>query len=966
MEKGSANGTVTSQDGRFRITVAGKNAVLVISYTGYETKEIHVDNDKPQNIVLALENKGLNEVVVIGYGAQKKASVTGSVASVKGSDIAQSSSANISNAIAGRIPGVIANNRSGRPGDDASTILIRGFNSFGGGTSPLVVVDGVPDRDFTRINPADIENITVLKDAAAAIYGVRSANGVILVTTKRGKTGKPTIQYDGSYGIQQLTRLPEIVNAWQYMTYYNEINPNTYSQADIDKYKAGNDSNYRSTDWINEVFRKNAPQLAHALSVSGGTDNVKYYFSGQYLDQSSNFRNSIEHYKQFNIRSNIDARISRNLKVNLDLAARREDRTYPTYGVNSILHEARSLYPFIPVRWANGSLSAGVSNGRNPVILVTGDPGYDKIKNYVLTPLAGFDLQLPFITRGLSVSGYASFDINLRNEKIFTKPWDAYSYNRTTGEYANQKTSTAITSITQDDRLTYYNTNFIKLAYDRQFGLHNINAFAGYEQTSSNYSQTYAYRKNLLSDQIDQIFTGNAEGQNATGASAQDGRASYLGRLGYNFDNKYLAELSFRYNGSFNFPASNRWGFFPAVSVGWRISEEKFFQEFVPFINQLKIRASWGMMGSDAVAQYLFLTRYQLVTNKNYYTYFGNDYALASSLLLSSTPNTNITWEKQDTRNIGFDATFLNGKLNINADYFRYLRKDILAQRSASIPLYTGMSLPAENIGKSLNRGFDLSVNYNNRKGAFQYNIGINLTYAKSKVLFRDEAANVPEWQKSEGHPIDSWLVYNTNGVYHTKEEIDGSVHLPGAKIGDLWIKDIDGNKSITSNDMVRRFESATPKFVYGINLGASYKGVAVNLLFSGQEKAKQMILSQMQGSLVAPPKWLYDGRSTADNPNAQYPRAFNANDSYNSIYADFWLKNAAFLRLKSVEASYSLPVHLYSRFGFSSMRVYASAYNLLSFDGMKKYGIDPETNNITGVNYPQSRIFRTGINVGL
>ncbi|WP_350340185.1 hypothetical protein [Paraflavitalea speifideaquila] len=333
---------------------------------------------------------------------------------------------------------------------------------------------------------------------------------------------------------------------------------------------------------------------------------------------------------------------------------------------------------------------------------------------------------------------------------------------------------------------------------------------------------------------------------------------------------------------------------------------------------------------------------------------------------MSSTPNPDITWEKQDTRNIGFDATFLEGKLNITADYFRYLRKDILAQRSASIPLYAGMSLPAENIGKSLNRGFDLSAIYNNRKGALQYNIGVNLTYAKSKVLFRDEAANIPAWQKSEGHPIDSWLVYETNGVYHTKEELDGSVHLPGAKIGDLWIKDIDGNNSITSNDRVRKFESATPKLVYGINLGATYKGLGLNILFAGQAMAKQMILSQMQGSLIAPPKWLYDGRTTADNPGGQYPRAFNSNDSYNSIYADFWLRNAAFLRLKSVEISYSLPAQLYSKFGFTNLRVYASGYNLLSFDKMKQYGIDPETNNITGVNYPQSRIFRVGVNVGL
>jgi TonB-linked SusC/RagA family outer membrane protein len=965
-EKGVQNGTVSGEDGRFTITVSSNKSMLTISHTGFVPVEIRIGNNHSLDITITPEGKALNEVVVVGYGSQKKATLTGAVASVKGTDISQSSSANVSNAIAGRVPGVIANNRSGRPGDDASTLLIRGFNSFGGGTSPLIVVDGIPDRDFSRINPADIENITVLKDASAAIYGVRSANGVILVTTKRGKTGNPGIQYDGSYSIQQLTRLPEIVNAWQYMTYYNEINPNTYAQADIDKYKAGNDPDYISTDWMNEVFRKNAPQTAHSLSVSGGTENVKYYFSGQYLDQASNFNNSTEHYKQFNIRSNIDARISKNLKVNLDIAARNENRRYPTTGVSSILHETRSLYPFIPVRWPDGSLSAGVANGRNPVILVTDAPGYDKIKNYIINPQAGFDWQLPFITQGLSVSGYASFDLNLRTEKIFNKPWDAYSYNKTTGAYTNQKSSTAITSITQDDQLTNANTYFIKMAYDRQFGRHGINAFAGYEQTSSNYAQTYAFRNNLLSDQIDQIFTGSAEGQLATGASAQDGRASYLGRVAYNFDSKYLAELSFRYNGSFNFPTDNRWGLFPAVSAGWRISEEKFFRDNIHFINQLKLRGSWGKMGSDAVAQYLFLTRYQLVTNKNYYTYFGDDYALASALTLSSTPNTNITWEQQDTKNIGLDASFLDNKLNIGIDYFRYLRKDILAQRSASIPLYSGMGLPAENIGKSLNRGVDLSVLYNNHADALSYSIGANLTYAKSKVLFRDEAANVPEWQKSEGHPIDSWLVYETKGVYHTQKEVDESVHLPGADPGDLWIKDVDGNGTITSNDKVRKFESATPKMVYGITLGAAYKGFAINMLFSGQAMAKQLILSQMQGSLIAPPQWLYDGRWTAENPISQYPKAFNSNDSYNSIYADFWLKSAAFLRLKTFEISYNIPSKVYSRLGITNFRVYASGYNLLSFDHMKQYGIDAETNNITGVNYPQTRMFRFGINIGL
>lgn len=966
-EKGTKNGTLSLANGHFTLSVSGNKAILVISHTGFITQEIAVANNINLQVTLQPESKAMNEVVVVGYGTQKKSTLTGSIATVKGADIVQTGSANVSNAIAGRVPGVIANNRSGRPGADESSLLIRGINSFSGGTAPLYVIDGIPDRNFSRINPDDIESITVLKDASAAIYGVRAANGVILVTTKRGKTGKPTIQYNGSYGVQQLTRLPQTVNAWQYMTYYNEINANTYVQSEIDKYKTGTDPNYTSTNWLNEVFRSNAPQTTHSLSVNGGTETVKYYFSGQYVDQSSNFKNSIERYKQFNFRSNIDARINKNLKVNLDVAGRQENRTYPVWGVSSILHEARSMYPFVPAYWQNGLPSNGLAGGRNPVILVTGLPGYDKTNNYILTPLAGFELKLPFITEGLSLSGYASYDINLKHRKVFNKPWDAYSYNKTTGVYSNVRGSTGIPNVAQDEGMYNGSTRFIKLAYDKQFGKHSLNTFAGYEATTSTSWGTYAYRTNLLSDEIDQLFTGTTTGQQTNSSASQDGRESYLGRVAYDYNNRYFAEVSMRYNGSFNFAQGKKWGTFPSVSLGWRISDEAFFKKNIHFVDLLKIRASWGIMGNDAVAQYQFLKRYQLVSNTSYYSYFG-DYVRSNSLSLAGTENPNITWENQDSKNIGFDAAFLDRKLTITADYFRYLRTDILAKRNASIPLYTGMSLPDENIGKSLNRGFDFSVAYNDHAGDFNYSIAVNGTYAKSKVIFRDEAEAVPEWQKLQGFPIDSWLLYATQGIYRSQQEIDNSPHLPGARPGDLWIKDIDGSKTITANDQVRTYQTSTPKIVYGLNLGLSYKMISFNALFSGQAMAKQLINSQIQGSLIAPPQWLYDGRWTADNPNSTYPRAFNSN-SVNAVYnnyTDFWLRDASFLRLKSLEIACNIPSGVYTKFGFTSMRLYASGFNLLSFDKMKKYGIDPETNNVTGVNYPQSRIYRVGINIGL
>ena len=967
--KGTVKGTVTNFEGIYSISDISEDVTLVFSFVGMVTQEVVVGNQTTINVMLIDDAIGIEEVVAIGYGTQKKGNLTGALSNVKGEAIVQNPSVNVSNSLAGRTAGVITNNRSGRPGDDASTIRIRGVNSFSGGTAPLIVVDGIPDRDMDRINPNDIENITVLKDASAAIYGVRSANGVILITTKRGKTGKPTIHYDGSFGFQQLTRMDTRVNAWKYMTYHNELNINQgnsapYLQSEIDKYKAGNDPNYTSTDWVDAVFRKNAPQTNHSLSVSGGNEQVKYYFSGQYLNQESNFTNSDERFKEFNIRSNIDAQISKNLKVNLDLAARKEDRMHPVVSLGSIMHETVSMYPFLPVYWPNGSFNACVSNGRNPVIQTSSAAGYDNTINLILNAKAGFDLQLPFITKGLSLSGYAAFDYDVRSQKTFKQPWDAYTYDKTTDTYNNQKSSTSIISLAQDERNFNENTYFIKMTYDNKFGEHGINAFLGYEQTSSYYRNTYAYRRDLLSPSLDELFTGSAVGQNATGSAFQSGRESYLGRIAYNYGNKYLVDVTLRYNGSFNFPSNNRWGMFPAVSLGWRVSEEDFFKNNIQGIDQLKLRASWGLMGSDAVAQYLYVTRYQVSTSPSDYTYFGSNYTEVKNLYLTATPNPNITWEKQDSKNIGIDIAMLDSKLDISIDAFRFLRKDILAPRNASVPLYTGLSLPYENIGESRNSGVDFSINYYERESIFKYNLGVNFTYANSKIIFRDESPNIPEWQKSTGYAIDSWLVYQTNGIYHNQSEVDGSPHMSGAKPGDIWLKDKSGDGFITSDDMVRIPESATPKMVFGFITGTEYKGVGLELVWSGQTKVKQLIIPGMQGSVVGPPEWLFEGRWSEDNPEAQYPRAFNYNDPRNSVYADIWLMDASFLRLKSAVLSYSIPTELYSKVGISNVKIFASGFNLFSIDKMKKFNRDPETNSITGNNYPQSRIYKFGVNI--
>jgi len=976
--KGTKYGTTTDAQGNYSIAVADESATLVFSSVGYAREEQIVGKRTLINVTLKTDIQDLGEVVVVGYGEQKKATLTGAVTTVNTNQILRGSSISVSNSLIGVSPGLIINNRSGRPGNDDAQISIRGTNTFSGypgASAPLIVIDGIYGRNMNRLNPSDIESVTVLKDASAAIYGVKAANGVILITTKKGKIGKPIIHYDGSFGLQEFTRITNRVNAADYMTYYNEVQQNQggqpqYLQSDIDKYRAGNDPNYTSTDWTKATFKPLAAQYTHSLSVSGGSKDVQYYFAGQVANQESNFTGGNQSYRMFNIRSNVDVNVTKNVRTYIQLGLRREDQNNPAVADASILHEMVSIYPFIPVYWKNGLPSGGLGYGRNPVLLSSTAPGYNNINNLTINPKVGFDVQLPYITKGLSVSGYAAFDYVLTNTKYFKRPWNAYSYNKLTDTYINQYASTTTSEISQTEELTSNNTLFLKLNYDRQFGNHSVSAFAAYEQYTNAYRNTYAYRKNLLSNSLDQVYTGSDQDQIGTGYETQGGVASYFGRVHYDFKKKYLADVTVRYNGSFNFPSDKRWGVFPAVSLGWVASEENFFKNGVSsWFDYLKIRASWGILGSDAVEPYYYLTKYNLVTNPTSYTYFGPNYTLPPILNRSSEPNPNITWEKQDTKNIGIDMAFLNNALTASVDGFYYLRKDILVQRNASVPLYTGLSLPKENIGQSLNKGVEFQLKYNKSLNKnTRYYVGVNMTYAKNEVVYQDESSNTPDWQRATSRAIGGWMVYKTNGIYRNQAEIDNSPHIAGAKPGDLWLLDYDGDGKITSNDQVRIDQSATPRIVFGLPLGISYKGLSLDAVFSGQTLAKQMILPNSQGSAVVPPDWIFQGRfiSETATPNAQYPRAFNSNDPRNNVAADFWLQDATFIRLKTIELSYTFNDKTLSKLGITRARVYVSGYNVFSIDNFKKYGVDPETNNVTGVAYPQTRIFRAGLSFDL
>lgn len=964
----SSQGTVTNIDGNFELPNVSQDATIVVSYIGMKSKEISINGKSFIDVTLSESSELLEGVVVVGYGVQKKKTLTGSVSTVKGSDLKTSGVSNISNTLGGRLTGVIATNRSGEPGDDYSNILIRGKGTLND-NSALIVIDGVADRaGLERINPNDIASINVLKDASAAIYGAKAANGVILITTKRGKLGKPTITYDGSYTLSQFTRTPHLLNAYEYMTWADELEvantgTNSPRYANIKNgYIDGtiNRKQYGDTDWMAATFNKFAPQTRHSLSVRGGSENVKYYLSGDYLYQEPNYKNTVHNFNTQQIRSNVDAKINKDLTVNLDLSFRNENRNNSLISSGSFFWEALHAYPFLYDYYPNGLPGPGIQDGNNLAILAKGsDVGYNKIKDLFLDTKVGFKLDMPWITEGLSLSAYGAFDINHRNQKKFADTWDTYDYNAVNDEYVKKTTNTYGNDINlnQSSSNSINKTYNVKLNYQKTFDNHRVNAFVAYEQSQFETEDIWAVRKHFLSSRPDYLDFGGDKDKTNGGSAFESARKNYFGRINYSYSDKYLFEFTLRYDGSMNFPKDKRWGTFPGVSLGWRVSEEGFMTDYKDVITDLKLRTSWGLLGNDRVDAFQYLNTFYMQNG----AILGSTPGRRKGFVAGRVGNPNITWEKVDSKNIGFDAVLWNGLLNLSAEYFHQKRSDILTPKQASIPSYTGLVLPDQNIGEVINQGFEFSINHKRTIGNWKYYVGGNFTFTKNKILFFDEAENTPEWQKRTGHSIDSWLYLKSDGLYQNQEEIDNSPHLPGTKPGDIKYIDIDKDGAITDNDRIRSENGNVPQIVYGINMGGSWKDIDFNMLWTGQAKAYQMIVPYAENV----DKEYFDGRwiSETETPNAKYPRAFNKSTSNIARESDFWLHDASFIRLKSVELAYNLPKSLTSKLNIGSLRFYVAGSNLFSIDKIKIQ--DPETSSVkAGMYYPQSRTYTIGLNL--
>lgn len=983
--KGAKTGVTTDANGAFSIDVPNQKSVLIFSSTGFETKEAAVGNKTSINISLIQSNAQLNEVIVVGYGSQKKATLTGAISSIKGSEIIKSPATNVSNSLVGRVPGLTAIQSSGEPGADGSTLRIRGVNSLGN-NDVLVVVDGIAGRSLDRIDPNTIESLTILKDASAAIYGAQAANGVILITTKRGKIGKPEVTFNINQGYNQPTKTPKMANSATYATILNEIasyagNAPAYTAAEITKFGNGSDPwKYPNTDWFKATLKPRSAQGSYNATISGGAENLRYFVSLGGKTQDGNYYHSATKFNQYDLRTNIDGKISKDISLTFDIAGRMQDRNYPTRGAGDIFWMVMRGKPTFPAYWPDGTPGPDIEYGNNPVVISTDATGYDKDKYYTLNTNLKLNINIPWV-KGLSVSGTAAFDKGFDFRKTWQTPWYLYTADFTMLDANGHPTLTKGKRGFDDARLSEYSRDEINktfyglINYDTKIATnHTLKFLAGAESRTGNSEYFSAYRRYYASTAIDQLFAGGAAEINNSGSGTIVSRLNYFGRVNYAFKDKYLAEFVWREDGSYNFPAAHRWGFFPGISAGWVVSEENFFKNNVQFINRLKIRGSVGKTGNDRIQlgpngsplefQYLSTFGYGNVIGSPYLPFVTGGTTENQTLYETRLPNPNITWEVANQANIGFEASLLQNKLTVEFDYFNYKRSSVLAIRNASVPTSAGITLPPENLGKVKNAGFDFTVSYRNTVNDFNYSVAVNGGYAKNKIIFWDEAPGNPKWKQSTGHPMNTGVYYQTIGVYADQASIDKTPHWSGARPGDLIFKDVNGDGVIDANDQIRSDKSNVPTFTGGININLQYKGFDLSILGQGAAGAVNYIDVSSAGEIGNFLQSSADGRWTTTNTTASKPRANNRGNEYWVGQANtYYLRKTDYIRLKNVQFGYTIPKRIIQKIGMQAFRVYLSGYNLLTYSPDYK-DFDPEASSGSGTSYPLQRVVSAGLSL--
>ena len=985
------NGAVTNSNGTFQLSLRGNNNILVVNFVGYLSQEVNVGGKTNITITLLLDSKGIEEVIVVGYGTQKKITNTGAVSMITGKSIRDVPSANVQNTLAGRLPGFFSQQRSGAPGRDAADFFIRGVSSLNSsGNQPLIIVDDIEYtyNQVAQLDANEIESISILKDASTtAVYGIKGANGVLVITTKRGRVGKPTVTFTTETGFQSLVNRPRFLNAYETALLRNEALRNDglaeqFTALDLELFSTGEDPYlHADVNWVDVLLRKSSLQTRNNLDIRGGTETVKYFVSlGQlwqnglikdFTTKRSEFNNNY-YFQRYNFRSNLDIKASNTLGLRLDLTGRFGERNAPYApsplgNTNPVLEELYSFqilppyayplinpdgsYPYSPSYTQEGN-NGRSRYGKSSIIGRLAHMGYDRNFTNDLNIVVGGTQQLSMLTKGLSAKVTVAFASALSNNKNLRRnnvDVPSFYYNPQTSvyklnpAYQNYRLERMTVSYTIADPTTHTNNVQAMLNYDRTFKGHRVYGLALYNTTS----------------RTDRASTPANVPSNFQGVTL---------RTGYDYKSKYLLEFVVSRNGSDRFVGKQRFGWFPAISGGWNLGEEGFFRDRFPFIDLFKVRGSYGIVGSDVVPGNQYL--YDQVWNRSGTYNFGETPNAFTGIREGTLGNTNVTWEKEKKTDIGTDITMFKGKISITLDYFSNFRYDQLILRQ-SVSSVIGIGLSRTNFGEVSNKGWDGQISYKNKLGKVSYTVGANFSLAKNTIVNTDEPAAAYPWLARTGHPIGQSFGFTWIGFYKDSQDVKKSAVPPSGVVpGDLKYKDLNGDGVLDEFDQGIIGKPNLPSKTAGFTLGVTYKNVDVNVLLQGSFGYSFRIIAEGIEPFVSNLQPIHLERWTpATAETARFHRLTTSTAGINSsrsFPSDFWLIDASYVRLKSVDIGYRLPDRWMRSLKIANMRVFASGYNLLTWNNYDKYQQDAEVaSGSIGGAYPNSRIINFGIQAG-
>ena len=958
--KDSALGTNTNVDGAFDYTFTGHYGYIAVSYIGYQTQEFPVTN-LPKVIELSAGNE-LDEVVVVGYGTQKKASVVGSIASVSVNDI-RMPTAKISNNLAGQLAGVISVQRSGEPGA-SSTFWIRGISTFGSSTTPLVLVDGI-ERDLDLVDIEDIKDFSILKDAAAtAIYGVRGANGVILITTREGIVGKPQINIRFEAGMVQPTKVPDMLDAVQFAELWNAAaGSEVYTPEVIQKYRDGSDPDlYPNVDWVDYLYKDLSFNERVNVNVTGGGSTAKYYISGGFYNEDGLFArdnmkeyNTSVFYRKFNFRSNVEVQLHKYTKLNVNLATTFERKNEPGTASSTIWDYAVKSAPNVfPAVYSNGLLPGpGANNGENPYVLLTQTGYREKFYNTAQSLFSLTQDLGDWVTKGLTVTVKGSFDAKNYNHLARTKTPPQYmaSGRDEFGDLILQQTVVGTDNLTYAESHSGYRSVYLEASVNwaRSFGKHDL----------------FLYQQSQRND----VGIDKSEPELALPYRHQ----GIAGRITYSYDNRYFIEGNFGYNGSENFSPGKRFGFFPSVAAGYVISNEKFFEPVRGVIDLLKIKASYGIVGNDKIGTGDNVRRfiYNGTVNSGSSYYFGTRPHSSSSIQMGDWPNPNVGWEEAHKLNVGVDLSLFS-KLKISADYFKEKREGIFLQRQ-SIPVYVGLSTqPWVNIGKMRNSGVDASLEYHQTIGQdLHLTVRGNFTYARNMIVDQDQPDYKYLYMNRTGQARYQTFGLVAAGLFRDQADIDAwpKQSFGDVEPGDIKYLDLNGDGVVDSYDVKPIGYTSIPEIVYGFGFSLQWKAFDFSAFFQGVGHVSFSTLTDQtlgfnarnsrEANLFSD---VYDNYWTPERLDAKYPRLYIGTNNNNNQTSTFWMANGRYMRLKNLEIGYTLPKRISQKMAMQNMRVYLSGVNLFTFSPFKLWDPDLQTG---ATNYPNNRIINIGLTIG-